>query len=51
MALFQDLIDKVKGKKKVEVKEYLRKTPHGGVSRVEHYEHCAATDDGSLEQK
>jgi hypothetical protein len=21
------------------------------VSRVEHYEHCAATDDGSLEQK
>lgn len=36
MALFQDIIDKVKGKKKVDVKEHLRQTP-GGLTRVEHY--------------
>lgn len=36
MPIFQDLIDKVKGKKKVNVHEHLRKTPQGW-TRVEHY--------------
>jgi DNA-directed RNA polymerase sigma subunit (sigma70/sigma32) len=36
MPLFQDIINKVKGKKKVNVKEHLRQT-HSGLTRVEHY--------------
>jgi len=36
MSIFQDIIDKVKHKKKVEVREHLRKTPKG-LTRVEHY--------------
>lgn len=36
MSLFQDIIDKVKNKKKVDVKEHLRKIP-GGLTRVDHY--------------
>lgn len=45
MTFFQDIIDSVKGKKKVEVKPYVRKTPTGGLTRVEHYTKLIDADE------
>lgn len=37
MSLIDDLLSKVKGKKKVDVKSHVRENPNNTISRVEHY--------------